>query len=59
VIRLLYLRWLARALRQQEEGLRQELAGVTYMLEHNGTRQRIVAAQLAMAEVERRYRVAR
>lgn len=29
------------------------------MLEHNGTRQRIVAAQLAMAEVERRYRVAR
>ena len=59
MIRLIYLRWLSRALRQQEAGLRAELAGVTYMLERNAERQRQVAAQLAMAEVERRYGVAR
>jgi len=59
VIRVLYLRWLARALRQQEHGLRQELAGVEYMLERNATDQRRVVAELAMAETERRWRVAR
>jgi hypothetical protein len=35
------------------------LAGVEYMLRRNAERQRQVAAQLAMAEVERKYRVAR
>jgi hypothetical protein len=59
MIRLLYLRWLAGALAQQEAGLRAELAGVEYMLRRNAERQRQVAGQLAMAEVERRYRVIR
>ena len=59
MIRLLYLRWLSNALRVQERGLREELAGVTYMLESNADQQRRVAAQIAMAETERRYRVAR
>jgi len=59
VIRLLWLRWLSSALRRQESGLRAELAGVEYMLRKNAADQRRVAAQLAMAETERRYRVAR
>ncbi len=59
MIRLFYLRWLSSALAQQESGLRAELAGVEYMLLRNAERQRQVAGQLAMAEVERRYKVVR
>ena len=59
MIRLWWLRWLSGALMTQERGLRAELAGVEYMLEKNHEDQRRVAAQLAMAEVERRYKVAR
>ena len=59
MIRLLYLRWLSSALAQQEAGLRAELAGVEYMLRRNAERQRKVAGPLALAEVERRYKVAR
>jgi hypothetical protein len=59
LIRLIYLRWLSSALAQQEAGLRAELAGVEYMIYRNSERQRQVAAQLAMAEVERKYRVER
>jgi hypothetical protein len=55
MIRLLYLRYLSHALRRQESGLRQELAGVEYMLEKNAADQRRVAAELR----ELRYRVAR
>lgn len=56
MIGLLYLRWLAHALRVQERGLREELAGVTYMLEANAEHQRRVSAQLTMAQTERRWR---
>lgn len=59
MIRLLYMRWLAHALRVQEKGLREELAGVTYMLEANAQHQSRLAARLAMAETEKRWRVAR
>jgi hypothetical protein len=59
MIRLLYLRYIAYCLRQQQDGLLIELRGVEYMLEKNAADQRRVAAQLAMAETERRYRVAR
>lgn len=59
MIRLIYLRWLAHALQVQERGLREELAGVTYMLEANAEHQRRVSAQLTMSESERRWRLAR
>ena len=59
MIRVLYLRWLAHCLRVQERGLREELAGVEYMLESNAEQQRRVSARLTMAEIERSYRVAR
>ena len=57
MIRLWFLRYMAHALRVQERGLREEMAGVQYMLESNAVQQRKVAAQLAMAEVERRAKV--
>lgn len=59
MIRLLYLRWMAHSLRVQERGLRQELAGVEYMLTKNAEDQRRVSAQLTMAEIEKTYRVVR
>ena len=56
---MLWLKWLSSALKRQESGLRAELAGVTYMLARNEADQRRVTAEIAMAETERRYRVAR
>lgn len=54
MLRLLWLRWLARALRKQEDGLRAELAGVEYMLSLNAEKQRQVNGRLTMMELERR-----
>ena len=59
MIRILWLRFWLRCYSRQEAGLRAELAGVLYMLERNTERQRHVAAQLAMAETERKYGVVR
>lgn len=60
MIRRLWLQFLAHCYRQQEAGLRAELAGVEYMLRKNAADQRRVADDLAEAEAERRlqwYRV--
>ena len=59
MIRLWYLRFMANCYDRQREGLLAELAGTQYMLKVNEEKQRKVTARLAMAETERRYRVAR
>lgn len=59
MLRTLWLRYRLHCLRRQEEGLRQELAGVQYMLSLNAEQQRRTLADLSLAQMDARFRVAK